>query len=300
MKNNIFFENPFFEIKDVQKLNEEESLFKPIHINFPVKSSIFFKKKGPENKIIIYDEDSIENINIEISNDNVDVDKEYDISNDIKNDTLEGTEDIIIEIYNKESPKFIIKKDYHNTLKKKGRKKKSSSLTKSIHTKYSRDNIVRKIKVKFMHRLLKYINRIILQKYKTKINILLPLEGEIAQNNTIDYNKVLLNLKLKDIFMNFKISRKFKSHEDSYNKKIIQIIYEENILELISILECTFLEAFKAFIGINNTEIHKLNEMDKLSTVIEEIKNKENNEDYLDKFQKVALNFENIYFDKKK
>ena len=151
-----------------------------------------------------------------------------------------------------------------------------------------------------MHKLLKYINRIILQKYKTKINILLPLEGEIAQNNTNDYNRVLLNLKLKDIFMNFKISRKFKSHEDSYNKKVIQIIYEKNILELISILECTFLEAFKAFTGISNNEMHKLNEMDKLSTVIEEIKNKENNDDYLEKFEKVALNFENYYFGKKK
>jgi hypothetical protein len=295
MKNIIFFENPFFEMKDVQKLKEEESLFKPIHINFPVISSIFFKKKGPENKIIIYDEDSIGNINIEISNDNVDVDKEYDI----KNDTLERTEDIIIEIHNNDSPKFIIKKDYYNVIKKKGRKRKSSLFTRSIHTKYSRDNILRKIKGKFMHRLLKYINRIILQKYKAKINILLPLEGEISQNNTNDYNRVLLNLKLKDIFMNFKISRKFKSHEDSYNNKVIQIIYEKNILELISILECTFLEAFKAFTGISNNQTHKLNEMDKLSTVIEEIKNKENNEDYLNKFQKVAINFENIYFGKK-
>ena len=295
MKNIIFFENPFFEMKDVQKLKEEESLFKPIHINFPAISSIFFKKKGPENKIIIYDEDSIGNINIEISNDNVDVDKEYDI----KNDTLERTEDIIIEIHNNDSPKFIIKKDYYNVIKKKGRKRKSSLFTRSIHTKYSRDNILRKIKGKFMHRLLKYINRIILQKYKTKINILLPLEGEISQNNTNDYNRVLLNLKLKDIFMNFKISRKFKSHEDSYNKKVIQIIYEKNILELISILECTFLEAFKAFTGISNNEMQKLNEMDKLSTVIEEIKNKENNEDYLNKFQKVAINIENIYFGKK-
>ena len=295
MKNIIFFENPFFEMKDVQKLKEEESLFKPIHINFPAISSIFFKKKGPENKIIIYDEDSIGNINIEISNDNVDVDKEYDI----KNDTLERTEDIIIEIHNNDSPKFIIKKDYYNVIKKKGRKRKSSLFTRSIHTKYSRDYILRKIKGKFMHRLLKYINRIILQKYKTKINILLPLEGEISQNNTNDYNRVLLNLKLKDIFMNFKISRKFKSHEDSYNKKVIQIIYGKNILELISILECTFLEAFKAFTGISNNEMQKLNEMDKLSTVIEEIKNKENNEDYLNKFQKVAINIENIYFGKK-
>ena len=60
-----------------------------------------------------------------------------------------------------------------------------------------------------------------------------------------------------------------------------------------------FLEAFKAFTGISNNEIHKLNEMDKLSTVIEDIKNKDNSEDYLDKFKKVAMNFENFYLNEK-
>ena len=206
-----------------------------------------------------------------------------------------------MEIHNKVSPKFIIKKDYFNIKKKKGRKEKSSLSTRSIHTKYSIDNILRKIKVKFMHKLLKYINRIILQKYKTKINILLPLEGEITKNNTINYNRILLNLKLKDIFMNFKISHKFKLYEDSHNKKIIQKIYEENILELISILESTFLESFKVFKGINdNNETYKLNEIDKLNTVIEEIKNKENNDDYLEKLKKITLNFENYYIEKKK
>ena len=52
MKNYIFLENPFFEIKDVQKLNEEESLFKPIYINFPSISSIFFKKKDLKIKLL--------------------------------------------------------------------------------------------------------------------------------------------------------------------------------------------------------------------------------------------------------
>ena len=299
MKNNILLNNPFFEIRDNQKFNEEKSLFKPIHNIFPVISTIIFKKKGPQSKIIIFDEDSIENINIEINNDNVDEMQANGFNDDIKNDTLESTKVITIEIHNKECPKFITKKDYFNIVKKKGRKKKSLLCTRSIHTKYSTDNILRKIKVKFMRVLVKYINKIILQKYKTKIKVLLPLEGEIAQNNKISYNRVLLKLKLKDLFMNFKVSHKFKLYEDSHNKKVIQMIYKENILELIEILECTFLEVFKAFKGINNNEEHKLNEMDKLNTVIEEIKNKDNNEDYLDKFKKVALNFEHFYFNEK-
>ena len=75
MKNNILLNNFFFEIRDKLKLNKEESLFKPIHNIVPAISSIFFKKKGPQSKIIIFDEDSIENINIEINNDNIDDNK---------------------------------------------------------------------------------------------------------------------------------------------------------------------------------------------------------------------------------
>ena len=218
----IFFKNPFIETRDEQKFNEENSLFKPIHANFPLISQIISKKKGPENKIIIYDEEDIDNMAIEINNDKDDENKDYDIGDDMKNDTLESVKVISLEIHNKHSPKFIIKKKYFNVeknKKKKGRKKKSALCKRSIHTKYSRDNILRKIKVKFMHKLVKCINRIILKKYKEKIKILLPLEGEISQNNTMAFNRVLLNLKLKDIFMNFKISHKFKLQDESHNKK---------------------------------------------------------------------------------
>ena len=302
MKNNIIFKNPFIEARNDQKFNEEKSLFKPIHRNFRLISRLFSKKKGPENKIIIYDEDNIGNIAIEINNNNDDGKKDYDIGDDIKNDTLESVKVISLEIHNNHSPKFIIKKKYFNVekcKKKKGRKKKSALCKRSIHTKYSRDNILRKIKVKFMHKLVKYINRIIIKKYKTKITILLPLEGEISQNNTMAFNRVLLNSKLKDIFMNFRISRKFNLKHESHNIKVIQSIYENNIQELIEILECSFLEAFNAFKGINNNEENKLIGIDKLDTVIEEIKDKEKNEDYLKTFKNVAINFENFYFGKK-
>ena len=300
----IFFQNPFIETRDVQKFNEEKSLFKPIHANFPLISHIISKKKGPENKIIIYDEDDIANMTIEINNDNEndDENKDYDIGDDMKNDTLESVKVISLEIINKHSPKFITKKKYFNVeknKKKKGRKKKSALCKRSIHTKYSRDNILRKIKVKFMNKLVKYINRIILKKYKTKKKLLLPLEAEISQNNTMAFNRMLLNSKLKDIFMNFKISHKFRLQDESHNIKLIQSIYENNIQELVEILECSFLEAFNAFKGINNNEEHKLNDIDKLDTVIEEIRDKEKNEDYLNTFKQVAINFENFYFKKK-
>ena len=293
MKKFFFVKNYFFIFRDPRKFYEKKiSIFKPLS-NFIIKSSTLLKKKGPSGKIIIEDKDNINNTNIKINH----IQNAVDI--DIKDDTEENTKDIIIEIHNAYNDKFIVKKVFFNSEKKKGRKRNSSSSKKFVHTKYYRDNILRKIKVKFMDVLIKYINGIILTKYKTKIKKLLPLEREITQNITINHNKILLNMKLKDIFMNFKISRKFKCYDDSYNKNIIETIYENNIMELVNILDKTFLEAFMIFKGVNENEANTLNGMEKLNDVLEEIKTKENDINYIDKFSNVAKDFENFYIPQK-
>ena len=226
MESVYVIKNFLFILRDNQKLYEKkDSIFKPFFNFFCKISSIYLKKKGPDSKIIIYDDkETINALNDKMKN------SQIDIENDSKNDTKESTKDIIVEIHNVDSHKFIVKKALFNIGKKKGRKRKSSPSRNRVHTKYSRDNILRKIKVKFMHVLIKYINKIISTKYKSIIKKLLPLEGGIAQNNTIDYNKILLSLKLKDIFINFKISQKFKTYEASYNKNVFEAIYEKNIL----------------------------------------------------------------------
>ena len=57
----------------------------------------------------------------------------------------------------------------------------------------------------------------------------------------------------------------------------------------------TFLEVFYAFIDKNKTE--KLKGLEKLNVVVEEIKKKEDDA-YIIKFQKVAMNFEKYYLTK--
>ena len=96
------------------------------------------------------------------------------------------------------------------------------------------------------------------------------------------------------MFSSFEINGKFKVDKD-YNKKIIQSVYEKNLTELIDIFEMTFLDVFNVFIDKNNIE--KLNGLENLDVVIEEIKNKENDV-YADKFQKVAKDFEKYYLEK--
>ena len=297
-KNNIIIYNFIYILQDQKQMEQIKAIlspsssFKPNQENFIAKTSVITTKESPVNKIIINNENNLNEINFELKNYKSNIGEG---NKDLL--SFEKTKDISIEIPNEEKSKFISKKRYFNVdLRKKTGRKPTSSKKRSIHTKYCYDNILRKIKVKFFNKLIKNINKIILKKYGTKIKILIPLKGDISQNNSIKFNRILLNTKLKDIFSNFEISRKYKLYEQSYNRKVIQKIYEENIQELIEILEVTFLEAFNYFKGLN--EMHILNGMEKIYTVIEEIRVKEKNEDYIDEFRKVAMNFENYYLKK--
>ena len=204
--------------------------------------------------------------------------------------------DLVIEIKKNQQKKFLSNKKIFKfeSFKKIGRKPKNS-LAKGYHTKFSLDNILRKIKVQFFKKLVKYINNIIKNKYSRKVYLLKPLFGKISQNNSKNFNRALLNTKLKDIFSSFEINGKFKSVDKEYNKIVINLVYEKNLTELIDIFEMTFLDVFNAFIEKNKTE--KLNGLENLDSVVEEIKKKENDV-YVDKFQKVAMDFEKYYLKK--
>ena len=291
-KNNIIVYNFFYIFQDQKQMElSPSSTFKPNQNNFIKTTSVILAKEGPENKIIINNENNMNDVNYELIKDKINMEENNDLL------SLEKTKDITIEISNEEMPKFISKKQFFNVdIRKRTGRKKTSSIKRSPHTKYCHDNILRKIKVKFFNKLVKYINNIISKKYKAKIKVLVPLKGDISQNNSIKFNTILLNSKLKDIFSNFEISGKYKLFEHSYNRKVIQKIYEENIQELIEIFEFPFLEVFNYFKGIN--ESHVLNGMEKIYTVIDEIRMKEKNDDYINEFRKVAMDFENYYLKK--
>ena len=274
--------------------NQKNSLFQPIHGNHLVQSFLTKKRKGPENKIIISDE-KLDNQKLDI----IFEDKNINFENKI---LFEDTKDTNSEKSNRENNNkgqsiFKVKKLHFEMAKKskKGRKTISSKV-KGIHTKFSYDNILRKIKVKFFKKLIHCINNIILLKYHSKIKTLIPLEGKISQNNGINFNSELLNVKIKDLFLNFGISRKFKNSKNDYNKEVIQKIYEENLTEIIELLEMTFLEVFSIFRSPNKAK--NLFGLESLDQVIEEIKDKEKDDEYIDMFRNIAMNFEKYYFKK--
>ena len=289
------------QFENIKSLFSTSNLFTPNIINFCKTSTTFQKKEFTNSEPIYKNEEIINEINFNINKEN----KNKIINKDIN---LETTKEITIEkkgekeennefLEKEENNEFLSKKRFFNIdIKKKTGRKPKILGSISYHTKFSTDNILRKIKVKFFHKIINYLNSIIISKYRTKINTLKNLKGDISQNNTINFNKQLLNSKLKDIFLNNKINGKFKIYESSYNKTIIEKIYKENIQELIDILEITFFDAFKIFRDKN--EVQKLNGLEKLDIVIEEIKRKDNNEDYIKKFTEIAMNFESHYFNK--
>jgi hypothetical protein len=254
--------------------------------------NIFIIKDMPDQLSVV------KSINLEISNRQKP--EKPEIKEDIPtkitdiSESSDKSEMLSIEIKNVDAPN---KKQYFiiNDKKRIGRKPKSSNI-RAVHTKFSYDNILRKIKVKFVHKLINYINKIILAKYSKRVKLLKKLTGSISQNNTIKYNQKLLKSRLKEIFIDNEINGKYKLVDKDYNQKVIEKIYEENITELIEILETTFLDAFNIFRDIKCTQ--KLVGFEKIDKVIDEMNLKEKNEEYINKFRDVVMNFEKHYFEK--
>ena len=279
---------------DLSKFQEFSKLFQQFtDNNSGIKSFLNSNiKKNNKNVILNKDEELTKNFNTEVKKEESNIFEEN--GKNVKNYLDENKETLTIEIPKLEKNFLNKKRMFNINRKKRGRPSKNLN-SKSDHTKYSNDNILRKIKVKFFQKLMKYINGKIKSKYNGIIQKLLPLKGEVSQNNTIKFNIQLLNTKLKDIFSTIEINKKFRLYKENYNKNVIDTIYKNNIRELIEIFELTFLEIFNIFKDENET---KFNDFEKLNTVVEEIKYKENDSYYAELFKNMAMNFENNYLEK--
>ena len=280
---------------DVSKFQEFAKVFHPLTENHSTIKTFLISNKKQKSKIIIGDKDEemTKNSNNSEVNDEK-INENVENGENINNYVEAPQGQISIEIPDFEN-NFLNKKRYFEVDRKKTGRKPKDSNSKSYHTKYSHDNISRKIKVKFFQKFMKYVNGKIETKYNGIIQKLLPLKGEISQNNTIKFNTQFLNTKLKDIFSNTEFNGKFSSYGENYNKNVIDTIYNNNIKELIEIFELTFLEMFNIFKNTNDT---KFNDFERLNKVVEEIKLKEKDNYYAELFQSVAMNFENYYFKK--
>ena len=186
-----------------------------------------------------------------------------------------------------------------------GRIKKNTNLI-GKHNKFCEDNIIRKMKGRFLEKCRIYINN----EYK---KFLLNNKHEIQKENDFlqritpklsrkikkDDNLSWLNSKLYQVYSE-NLSEKCSLYDPEYNKKKIKKLYEENKAKnVIDILNKPVKEIFKAF--ILNTKIpgfETLNDDLKELKLKMEKDNQENIEQYLYKYRNIALNFESIFINK--
>lgn len=199
-----------------------------------------------------------------------------------------------------------------------GRKKKEEK-EKGNHTKYSLDNIMRKIKSNFMDFCHKILNRSI----KDRNLQFLKLNSKINENLKKDYNVELYKKKLQDLYENSPISCKYRKQIkecSNKNKMIIQELYakKDEEIEAIKLLNLTYGELFRIFRkkiasispelenkikDITLLQSNEFNDINKFFNEIreQEIKKKEPLEDineYLNNVKNLCLTYEDWFNEK--
>ena len=150
--------------------------------------------------------------------------------------------------------------------KRRGRRIKESDNKikeeKMVHTKFSNDNIKRRIKALYNSYIIILLNNLIKERF-TKIKMkFIKIYIRATKDIGIIYNRNLLNSKIKDIIIN--ASNKYKDLDN--NKKCIKFIEEQkNNEEILNILNMTYKDLYNDYYlkstkdnnGDNSFEAHK-------------------------------------------
>ena len=149
--------------------------------------------------------------------------------------------------------------------KKKEEEKKKDEIEKGEHTKFSEDNLMRKIK----SHLLDYIHERLNKSFINKDLQFLKLFCKINENLKKDYNMDLMEKTIKELYENSPISNKYRKKKfiNSENNKILikQLYKETNYdnyeFEVMDILNSTYLDLLIEFRNKNFNEF--LDEIEK-------------------------------------
>ena len=222
---------------------------------------------------------------------------------DKKNDNSDGiiiNPDILIEINNftnaetKATSKLIKKKKILKNKKK-----------------YSTENLQRKIKTVAFDLIKEFCNKRIIEIYGgdkgngSNIKQLLKINYTQIQKMSANYNKTLLDKKIKDIFSD-DISKKYTDFPSYHNKDLINRLLneedEEKKNQLVNLFNKTFKECIqhlrgdKTIEGLEGLEQSYIDYMNKKMISLEE---NEEGREYKNKFEEMLKNYENSFNNKK-
>ena len=183
-----------------------------------------------------------------------------------------------------------------------GRKKKNS-LEKGTHNKYTSDNLIRKCKAVVINILSKLINKKIYEiykddiTYKSKKKKLMKMNQFQIVNSNIEFNKLFIHKKLKDIFSE-NLSSRCTSYSIDHNKNLVNDLLNEKDLtrrnKFKELFELTFLDCVEHLRGSKYIDI--LEDLEKYDKVCD---NLNGDEDYKESFRCYIDNFETIINNKK-
>ena len=284
-------ENDYNNFNEQGNLNGYETLNKPKNEddcpNNEINGQIINKSiKEKEIKIILNESDKTRETNQEKEKEKEKEKENPNNFNQIKENNL-----LIVEENNEKDKKK----------SKLGRKKKNSNEVRK-HTKYSTDNIFKKIKSSILELLYPHINKKIVNVYNGNIGhgifkkILLKIKQDQILNSKDD--DIFMNKKIKEILSD-DISNRFSNHLKEHNKNLIEQLLNEEDEEkrkiFQNLFELTFIDCLEHFRGTKY-----FSQLQGLETLNEYCKKFENDEDYLKLFRHYVNNFENEILRKRK
>lgn len=128
--------------------------------------------------------------------------------------------------------------------KNKGRHKKNDIRNdendENKHDKFSEDNLMRKIKTYIFDTILNVLNKSL----KDRSQKFIKLEPKLNESMKKDLNEKLMNQKIKEIYINNEISKRYKTETNCNNNiNLIKKIYEEKKeIDTIKILETEYID----------------------------------------------------------
>ena len=167
-----------------------------------------------------------------------------------------------------------------------------NNIRQVVHTKFSEDNIIKKIKTYLMKYLDKKLNNSLHFTYKR----FYKLKKKINENLRKDYNIKLMNMSIREIYEENSPSKIYDQSVNKVNKinyDLIQEIYDKNEeKETIEILNTKFID----FLNELETKEFIINEIEKK----ERLKNKDNNNiiSYISKVRKLLDGYKNCFYKK--
>ena len=243
-------------------------------------------------------------------------------SSGINTNILKKKEKFNISLGNSSSKDTTLEKNkivFLGSLKKKGRRSKNLKNLNipSKHTKFSSDNMMRKIKNKIIessrllcNKLLENEIKNLKELYQSPYTEFKKIKGSFSQELNIKFNLWFYQIKIKEIF-SMEISTKYSSFEKSSNKELIEYIFsKENINNFHKLKELLnmpfhqyyhdiFLGERKDWIIYYSIEENKYELNYLLNSLEEEDKNNNLNKIYVEKLGNLAKNYEGFFLFKK-